>query len=98
MTMGMNTTKIFKPGMTFKKNLVEAQEDGYSRIEISYQVPNETAQRELFRFGFLEKAEHDIDLVLEAINFCQGSGHKVPFSKLMHCFQDEAKTSQFFIQ
>ena len=40
MTMGMNTTKIFKPAMAIRKNLLEAQNDGYSRVEISYQVSN----------------------------------------------------------
>ena len=76
-TMGMNTCKIFKPAMAIRKNLVEAQRDGYSRVEISYQVPTVAAQAELFHLDFLERAECDIDIVIQAVNSCSDVGHQI---------------------
>ena len=53
MPLGMNTKKLFMPAFTSGKIMKETEQNGYSRIEISYVCKSIEAQDGLYRTDFL---------------------------------------------
>ena len=66
-TLGMNTNAIFYPTFTPGRVLKEAINHGLTRIEISYYVDSIEAEEEHWDAGFIEKANIDFEIVLDAV-------------------------------
>jgi len=61
--LGMNTNQYFNPSMRLLAALKETMDTGLSRIEISYYVDSEQAERLLLDDCFAETMHEDLDKV-----------------------------------
>ena len=57
----MNTNAIFTPEQRMYKALLEANQEGITRLEISYYAKTTVAQQKYFTTAFRTNAEVDLD-------------------------------------
>ena len=68
----MNTKAIFYPAMRMGKALRESNEEGLSRIEITYVAKTSEVGNELFHPLFGRKSEVDLNLAQAALDKVPG--------------------------
>ena len=86
MALGMNTNAIFYPDMVMRQELEESKDSGLTRIEISYYFDSIEVEAELYKPGFVDSADRDLNDVLLAINSEACFGHRVPMKDFLSVF------------
>ena len=93
----MNTTSLFCPSNWLSSELIEAQNDGLLRIEISYMADDETAEQEFFKDTFEMQAKIEISRVKFVLNRYTKLCYRLSLQELLETFEFIAKQKQLFI-
>ena len=96
--VGMNTNAIYYPSMRMQKVMQNFQNEGVTRIEITYSADSVPAENELPHTHLADRAKRDIGKVLEILNQAAGIGYRLGMMELLQAFADNAKQAQLFIQ
>ena len=95
--IGMNTTSLFCPSNWLSSELIQTQNDGLSRIEISYMADDETAEQEFFKDTFEMQAKIEISRVKFVLNRYNKLCYRLSLQDLLETFEFMAKQRQLFI-
>ena len=90
-SLGMNTKAFFYPGVRMGRVLKESANHGTSRIEISYTVRSQEAEKELFYPLFAKHSEWNLDKAERALNSVAELGWSLPMKELMENFIKAAR-------
>ena len=96
-SIGMNMKALFYPTVRMNLALRESQEQGQSRIEITYTATTKEAEDELLDQEFVDRAKIDLNKAEDALNRVTGLVWHLPLRNLLDSFVAATKGHQLLI-
>ena len=93
----MNTSSIFYPSLRMGKTLREFQNEGATRVEISYYADSVEAEDWLLNESFPDKAKDDLERVFGIINKTAGLCYNLRMLDFFQTFEEVTKMAQLFV-
>ena len=81
--MGMNTGQIYQPTYRKHSQLLETENQGWTRIEISYYAHSVEEEKRFWSRDFIDDAEQDIALTHIALNETKGVRYHIPMYSIL---------------